>query len=81
MLTTTHRKAKIGPRDHGRKMSLKAFEFAKMEEGYHIELSRRYITVGEVANFYHACVVAFIRDVLGAYRLAHPENVRLQAAV
>src|SRR2546421_659268 len=30
--------ARIGPRDHGRKMSLHAFEFAKVEEGWLCEL-------------------------------------------
>ena len=29
----TKSKTKIGPYDHGRKMSLKAFEFAETEEG------------------------------------------------
>ncbi len=51
MLTITKRQAKIGPEDHGRKMSLKAFEFAQTEEGYHCELSRGYIIVSEVANY------------------------------
>jgi hypothetical protein len=77
IVTTAPRKTKIGPRDHGRKMSLKAFEFAKVEEGYHFELSRGYITVSEVANFYHACVVSLIRNVLGAHQLAHPQEVQL----
>ena len=77
MLTTATRKIKIGPQHHGRKMSLKAFEFAKTEDGYHYELSRGFIIVSEVANFYHACVVALIRDILGAYRLAHPDDIKL----
>ena len=77
MLTTTRRKVKIGPQHHGRKMSLKAFEFAKTEEGYHYELSRGYITVGEVANFYHAFIVAVIRNHLVAHQLAHPEDIHV----
>jgi hypothetical protein len=72
MLTKTRRKVEIGPFDHGRMMSLKAFEFAKTVEGYHYELSRGFITVSEVANFYHASVVALIRNFLGAHQLAHP---------
>jgi hypothetical protein len=52
MLTLTKRKAKIGPDDHGRKMSLKDFEFVETEEGCHYELSRGYITVSQVAKLY-----------------------------
>jgi Uma2 family endonuclease len=64
---------KIGPLDHGRKMSLKVFEFAETEHAYHYELSRGYVTVSEIANFIHALIVSMIRDSLGAYRVAHPE--------
>ena len=77
MLTKTQRAIKIGPRNHGRRMSLAAFEFAKTEEGYLYELSRGIITVSEVANFYHACVVALVRDFLVAHRLAHPDVIKL----
>src|SRR4051812_23074958 len=64
---------KIGPLDHGHKMSLQAFEFAETEAGYHYELSRGYITVSDVANFLHALIVSMIRDSLGAHRIAHPK--------
>ena len=74
MLTTTRRKIRIGPLDHGRKMSLRAFEFAETQPDYHYELSRGYVTVSEVANFMHALIVSMIRDALGAYRIAHPER-------
>jgi Uma2 family endonuclease len=72
MLTITKRKSKIGPDDHGRKMSLKDFEFVETEEGYHYELSRGYITVSQVAKLYHALIIAAIRNHLGAYQMAHP---------
>ena len=68
----TKAKPKIGPRQHGRKMTLKAFEFAKVEEGYLIELARGYLVVSEVANVAHALQIAVIRDFLGAYRVANP---------
>ena len=64
---------KIGPLYHGRKMSLKVFEFAETEPDYHYELSRGYVTVSEIANFIHALIVSMIRDSFGAYRIAHPE--------
>jgi Uma2 family endonuclease len=72
MLTITKRKTKIGPDDHGRKMSLKDFEFVETQEGYHYELSRGYITVSQIAKLYHALIVAALHDHLGAYKLAHP---------
>lgn len=40
----------IGPRHHGGKMSLKAFEFAKTEEGHLYEFSRGYIVVSEACD-------------------------------
>src|SRR5437667_14073 len=67
------RKTKIGRQDHGRKMSLKAFEFAPVEDGYVYELARGYIVVSEVANLPHARQVALIRSHLGRYHLVHPE--------
>src|SRR5262249_54419222 len=65
-------KTTIGPRHHGRKMSLKAFEFAQVEEGYLYELARGYIVVSEVPTFPHARRVAFIRTRLGHYHVEHP---------
>ena len=70
-------KPKIGPHQHGRKMSLKAFEFAEVEEGYLVELARGYIVVSEVPNYPHAMMEAIIRDYLGRYRLDHPDALHL----
>ena len=75
MLTITKRRAKIGPDDHGRKMSLKDFEFVETDECFHYELSRGYITVSQVAKLYHALIIAALRDYLGAYKLAHPGTI------
>jgi Uma2 family endonuclease len=66
-------KPKLGPRDHGRKMSLRAFEFAQVEDGHTYELARGYIVVSEVANFAHARQTAFIRTRLGHYHVDHPD--------
>ncbi len=75
MLAITKRKATIGPSDHGRKMSLKDFEFVETEEGYHYELSRGYITVSQVARLYHALIVVAVRNHLVAYQMAHPDLI------
>jgi hypothetical protein len=65
-------KTKLGPEDHGRKMSLKAFEFAEVEEGYHVELARGYLVVSEVANYFHFMQVMAIKRALGPYDAANP---------
>ncbi|MBI3823847.1 MAG: hypothetical protein HY289_14355, partial [Planctomycetes bacterium] len=44
-------KTKIGPQHQGHKMSLRAFEFAEVQEGYLYELARGVIVVSEVANY------------------------------
>jgi Uma2 family endonuclease len=75
MLTITKHKTQISPLDHGRKMSLKKFEFAELAEGHHYELSRGIITVGEVANFLHAYVILQIRNQLGAYVYLNPDRI------
>ena len=68
-------KTRIGPRHHGRKMSLKAFEFAHVEAGYLYELARGYIVVSEVAYYYHAMQVTAIKQALLVYRDGHPGAV------
>jgi Uma2 family endonuclease len=66
----TSAKSKIGPRHHGHKMSLKAFEFAATQDGYLVELARGYIVVGEVANYFHAMQIDVIMDHLRAYKMS-----------
>src|SRR5581483_4199333 len=66
---------KIGPRDHGRKMSLKAFEFAKAEEGRLYELARGYVVVSEVADFFHMRRVGVVRMYLDHYRFENPQRI------
>lgn len=75
MLTISKRRTRIGPKDHGRKMSLKEFEFIDTEEGYLYELSRGYIAVSNVARFYHALIVSIIRDALIMYKAANPGSI------
>ncbi len=70
-------KPKIGPRQHGRKMTLKAFEFAEVEEGYLYELARGYVVVSEVPNYPHAAMEAFIRNHLGLHQLVNPDSIHL----
>jgi Uma2 family endonuclease len=68
-------KPKIGPRDHGRRMSLKAFEFAQVEEGYFCELARGYIVVSEPANYYLLMQIVAINSLLWLYYAANPGRI------
>lgn len=60
-MIVTRSKGKIGPLDHGRKMTLKAFELAKVEEGWIAELARGYLIVSEVANWDHGPQIIAIK--------------------
>jgi len=64
-------KPKLGPEHHGRKMSLKAFEFAEVQEGYQYELARGYVVVSEVANYYHQMQIVALNSLLWAYFNSH----------
>lgn len=68
-------KTKIGPQHQGHKMSLRAFEFAEVEEGYHYELARGVIVVSEVANYFHASQIDVIQDHLRFYRVSNPGSI------
>lgn len=58
----------IGPQHQGHKMSLRAFEFAEVEEGYLYELARGFIVVSEVANYFHGSQIDVLQQYLQVYR-------------
>jgi hypothetical protein len=68
-------KIRIGPQHQGHKMSLRAFEFAEVEEGYLYELARGFIVVSEVANYFHGSQIDVIQDYLRVYRVGQPGTV------
>ncbi len=70
---------KIGPADHGKKMSLEDFDHAEVQEGYLYELSRGVITVSDVPKLRHLAQVDAIRMQLMVYRIAHPERIAMIA--
>jgi Uma2 family endonuclease len=61
---------KIGPADHGRRMSLDDFEHAETAEGRLYELGRGVIIVSDVPNLSHLAQVTTIRRQFLAYDLA-----------
>ena len=67
---------KVGPSDHGRRMSLQEFDKAEVQEGYLYELGRGVIVVSDVPAPRHLAMVNAIRRQLMAYDLAK----RMEAA-
>jgi Uma2 family endonuclease len=71
---------KVGPADHGRRMSLKEFEHAEVQEGYLYELSRGIITVSDVPGGRHLLQVGAIRRQFYSYDAARPGRIQIIAA-
>jgi Uma2 family endonuclease len=65
----------LGPHHHGRKMSLRAFENAQVEEGFHYELARGYLVVSEVPNYFHGMQVDLVNQALREFRSANPGSI------
>jgi hypothetical protein len=71
---------KIGPADHGRRMSLVDFEHAEVQEGYLYELSRGIITVSDVPNRRHMVLVAATWDQLQDYKSLYRGRIQIIAS-
>ncbi len=67
---------RIGPADHGRRMSLDEFDRAVPQEGYTYELSKGAIEVSGIPNLPHGDQVQEVRDQLTAHRLSTPGSIR-----
>jgi Uma2 family endonuclease len=72
MSTVTTR---IGPQDHGRRMTLDEFEFAEVQEGHLYELSRGVVTVSDVPNRKHLLQVNATRRQLDRYGDQFPDRI------
>jgi len=68
-------KVRIGPADHGRRMSLADFDLADGDEGHLYELSSGVITVVDVPGKPHFDQVDEVKRQLFAYGAAHPQAV------
>jgi len=66
---------KIGPADHGRRMSLADFEHAEVQEGRLYELGRGIIIVSDVPGPRHLMQLIAIRRQLHAYEIAQPGRI------
>jgi Uma2 family endonuclease len=63
---------RIGPADHGRRMTLEEFREADEEPGHRYELARGVIEVTEVPNDPHGVIVSNLYDAISQYRRDHP---------
>ena len=70
MATITRRR--IGPADHGRRMTLDEFIEADFEEGWLYELARGVIDVTEVPGVNHGWIVRRVTRMFILYEDAHP---------
>jgi len=66
---------KVGPADHGRRMSLDDFEEAEGEHGHLYELSRGVVTVVEIPHPLHFRLVDAIDRQLRAYQHENPRQI------
>ena len=75
--TTTIR---IGPADHGRRMSFEDFRDAEAEPGHAYELARGVIEVVDIPGGTHAEILDTIHQRLAEFRAAHPGVVSMMAS-
>jgi Uma2 family endonuclease len=71
---------KIGPADHGRRMSLADFEHAEVQEGRLYELGRGVIIVSDVPGLHHLMQLNAIRRQLHAFDFRHPGRIHTIAS-
>lgn len=74
-MTPTLTAIRIGPHDHGRRMTLDDFDEAELVAGIHVELGRGVIIVTEVPLPWHLILIDRLRCVLNSYRTRHPGRV------
>lgn len=77
--TRTARKTRIGPADHGRRMSLEAFIKADFQEGWLYELARGVIEVTEVPGLWHGRTVLRVARLFYRFDEQHPGVIKYQA--
>src|SRR5688572_24672052 len=76
MSTTTRR---IGPADHGRRMTLEEFADVEFEGGWLYELARGAIVVTEVPGIHHGRIVDRLTELFVVYKRARPGVINYRA--
>src|SRR5437867_4138074 len=70
---------KIGPADHGKRMTLEDFDKAEAAEGRLYELARGVIVVSDIPNLKHLAQWNVLHRMWMAYDLAHPGRIHTVA--
>lgn len=71
-MPTAKTAVRVGPQDHGRRMSLEEFGPAEGEPGYRYELARGVIEVSDIPSFSHGSVVSRLHGQVYGYEAANP---------
>jgi Uma2 family endonuclease len=71
---------KVGPADHGKRMSLEDFDKSEVQDGYLYELGRGVVIVSDVPKRRHLAQIQALRRQIGAYDLSHPTIINTIAA-
>jgi Uma2 family endonuclease len=66
---------RIGPADHGRRMTLEEFRQAEVEEGYRYELARGILEVAEIPTDSHCQIVSNLRQAMFHYKESYPDVI------
>ena len=69
-------KHRIGPADHGRRMTLDEFREADEEPGHRYELARGVLEVTEIPSDEHGQIVDNIHEAFSLFRPRHPGLIR-----
>lgn len=70
---------RIGPKNHGTRMTLEEFARAEGQPGYIYELEKGVIVVVDVPGVPHAYVKQAVRNALVLYQASHPQCISLIA--
>jgi Uma2 family endonuclease len=77
--TRTARRIRIGPADHGRRMTLDEFIKAEWTEGWLYELARGVVEVTEVPKPWHGRIVYRVAEMFILYTQRHPGIIKYEA--
>src|SRR5947208_681901 len=71
---------RIGPADHGQRMTLDEFIEADFEEGWLYELARGVLEVTNIPGLNHGRIVDRLNDFFAFYRRTHPGVINYRAS-
>jgi len=79
-MAETSTQIRVGPEDHGRRMSFWDFQRADTVDGHLYELARGVVEVGDIPGRIHALILSIIEKALTLYDASHPGIIHYAAA-